>query len=77
MSGEHPAPQAHQYGAVITPRDPNGWLTFAVEGQWYRLKRAVIPQRQMVPEKTWGAIWEQAFEERFDRVIREWIAEAA
>jgi hypothetical protein len=76
-SGPHPAPQTHQYGALILPKKPGGWLTFRVDDQWFRLRQAVIPKRQMVPEKTWGDIWERAFEERFNRIVTEWMAEAA
>lgn len=76
-SGPHPAPQTHQYGATITPKVPGGWLTFSVDGTFFRVRSVTIPRRQMVPEKTWGPIWERAFEQRFRRILEEWVAEAA
>lgn len=75
-SGAHPAPQTHQYGATITPKNGK-WLTFQVDGRWFRLAKAVIPRRQMVPEGSWGAIWEEAFSERFGHVMDEWYGRAA
>jgi phage gpG-like protein len=60
----------HQYGAVILPKNGK-WLTFQSGGRWYRLKKAVIPKRQMVPEGSWGE-WENAFAERFETIVSEW-----
>ena len=38
VSGDHPAPQVHQYGATIRAKNSSGWLTFSVDGQWYRAR---------------------------------------
>jgi phage gpG-like protein len=65
-----PYAATHQYGATIKG---NPWLTFSVGGAWYRMKQVTIPKRQMVPEGTWGPIWEQAFSERFSSVVRDWF----
>ncbi len=51
------------------------YLTFSVDGQWFRLKRAVIPKRQMVPEGTWGDIWTEAFTQRFEAIVSEWAGQ--
>lgn len=72
-TGPHPAPQVHQYGATIKG---NPWLTFQAGGSWYRVKSVTIPRRQMVPEGTWGDIWEDAFAERFEQIVGEWARAA-
>ena len=66
----------HQYGAVIVPVRAK-WLTFSVDGQWFRLKKAVIPKRQMVPEGTWGDIWTEAFTQRFETIVSDWAGQRA
>lgn len=62
----------HQYGATIVPKRAK-WLTFSVDGTWYRLKKAVIPKRQMIPEGTWGSIWTEAMTRRIEPLVNKFF----
>jgi phage gpG-like protein len=62
----------HQYGATIVPKRAK-WLTFSVGGKWFRLKKAVIPKRQMIPEGTWGSIWTDAITKRVEPLVQKFF----
>lgn len=35
----------HEYGGIIKPKDPDGWLRFPIGGSWVTVKQVTIPAR--------------------------------
>lgn len=64
----------HQFGAVIVPRSKDA-LVFKPRGadRWYRVKRAVIPARPMLPLGDLPPIWESAFSDLLNDLFLEFF----
>lgn len=40
--------RAHEFGAIIRPRNASGWLKFKIGAQWVQTRRVVLPKRPTI-----------------------------